>query len=157
MTPLQNSTKRLQKNCMECTYAHRKCVFLLMDDVKCTQCNKFNLSCQFRFSGMFIICLLYQLSKQFALTHQLILFSFLLISEQGRRNDIKIRTSIIQSSNDPCIVPPPLDVSSESVHCNALTQSSTVSYAFSCHIIDTCGEKQDVESALALPPPHSHS
>jgi hypothetical protein len=106
---------------------------------------------------MFIICLLYQLSKPFALTHQLILFSFLLISEQGRWNDIKIRTSIMQASNDPCIVPPPLDVSSDSVHCNALTQSSTVSYAFSCHIIDTCGEEQDVESALALPPPHSHS
>ena len=34
--------------------------------------------------------------------------------------------------------PPPLDVSSDSVHCNALTQSSTVSYAFSCHTIDTC-------------------
>ena len=32
----------------------------------------------------------------------------------------------------------PLDVSSDSVHCNALTQSSTVSYAFSCHTIDTC-------------------
>jgi hypothetical protein len=26
-----------------------------------------------------------------------------------------------------------------------LTQSSTVSYAFSCHTIDTCGEEQDVE------------
>jgi hypothetical protein len=25
-----------------------------------------------------------------------------------------------------------------------LTQSSTVSYAFSCHTIDTCGEEQDV-------------
>ena len=50
----------------------------------------------------------------------------------------------------------PLDVSSDSVHCNALTQSSTVSYAFSCHTIDTCGEEQDVESASALPPPHSH-
>ena len=50
----------------------------------------------------------------------------------------------------------PLDVSSDSVHCNALTQSSTVSYAFSCHTIDTCGEEQDVESLSALPPPHSH-
>ena len=61
-----------------------------------------------------------------------------------------------KSYNDQCIVPPPLDVSSDSVHCNALTQSSTVSYAFSCHTIDTCGEEQDVESASALPPPHSH-
>ncbi len=61
------------------------------------------------------------------------------------------------ASNDLCIAPPPLDVSSDSVHCNALTQPSTVSYAFSCHIIDTCGEEQDVESALALPPSHSHS
>jgi hypothetical protein len=83
-------------------------------------------------------------------------FSFLHISEQGCRNDIKKKTSIMQASNDQCIVPPPLDVSSGSVHCNALTQSSTVSYAFSCHTIDTCGEEQDVESASALPPPHSH-
>jgi len=45
----------------------------------------------------------------------------------------------------------PLDVSSDSVHCNALTQSSTVSYAFSCHTIDTCEEEQDVESASAMP------
>ena len=87
--------------------------------------------------------------------------SFLLFSEQGRQNDIKIGTSIIRTSimpafDDSCIVPPPLDVSSDSVHCNALTQSSTVSYAFSCHTIDTCGEEQDVESASALPPPHSH-
>ena len=80
--------------------------------------------------------------------------SFLLFSEQGRRNDIKIGTTIIGTSimpsimppafDDSRIVPPPLDVSSDSVHCNALTQSSTVSYAFSCHTIDTCGEEQDV-------------
>jgi len=56
----------------------------------------------------------------------------------------------MQASNDQCIVPPPLDVSSDSVHCNALTQSSTVSYAFSCHTIDTCGEEQDVESVPIL-------
>ena len=55
VAPFQTSTKRLQKNCMECTRAHRKCVFLLMDDVNCTRCNKFHLSCQFRYSGMFNI------------------------------------------------------------------------------------------------------
>ena len=83
--------------------------------------------------------------------------SFLLFSEQGRRNDIKIGTSIMPAFDDPRIVPPPLDVSSDSVHCNALTQSSTVSQAFSCHIIDTCGMEQDVESALALTPSPSNS
>jgi hypothetical protein len=59
--------------------------------------------------------------------------------------------------DDSRIVPPPLDVSSDSVHCNALTQSSTVSQAFSCHIIDTCGMEQDVESALALTPSPSNA
>ncbi len=83
------------------------------------------------------------------------MFSFLHISKQGCRNDIKKTTSIMQASDDQCIVPPLLDVSSDSVHCNALTQSSTVSYAFSCHTTDTCWEEQDIESALALPPPHS--
>ena len=46
----------------------------------------------------------------------------------------------MQASNDQCIVPPPLDVSSDSVHCNALTQSRAVSYAFSCHTTDSCFE-----------------
>ena len=55
VAPFQTSTKRLQKNCMECTCAHCRCVFLSMDDVNCTRCNKFHLSCQFRFSGMFNI------------------------------------------------------------------------------------------------------
>jgi hypothetical protein len=47
--------KRLQKNCIECTRAHHRCVFLSMDDIICTRCNKFRLSCQFRYSGMFNI------------------------------------------------------------------------------------------------------
>ena len=55
VAPFQTSTKRLQKNCMECTRAHCRCVFLSMDDVNCTRCNKFHLSCQFRYSGMFNI------------------------------------------------------------------------------------------------------
>ena len=57
VAPFQTSTKRLQKNCMECTRAHYRCVFLSIDDVNCTRCNKFHLSCQFRYSGMFNIFL----------------------------------------------------------------------------------------------------
>ena len=45
--------KRIQKNCTECTRAHCRCVFELVDDVKCTHCNKFCLCCMFRVSGMF--------------------------------------------------------------------------------------------------------
>ena len=60
----------------------------------------------------------------------------------------------MQASNDQCIVPPPLDVSSDSVHCNALTQSKTVSYAFSCHTTDTCSEDFDVD--LSTPSPSLH-
>ena len=63
----------------------------------------------------------------------------------------------MQASDDIRIVPPPLDVSSDSVHCNALTQSSAVSYAFSCHTTDFCCEDNDDvnSSLLALPPPYS--
>ena len=106
----------------------------------------------------------------FLLTHQFILFSFLHITEQGRRHDLKkINSRIMKTSDDTCIVPPPLDVSSDSVHytcivpppldvssdsvhCNALTQSRAVSYAFSCHTTDSCFEDNaDVDSTLALP------
>ena len=62
----------------------------------------------------------------------------------------------MQASDDIRIVPPTLDVSSVSVHCNALTQSSAVSYAFSCHTTDSCcKDNDDVDSSLALPSPHS--
>lgn len=133
--------KRLQKNCIECTRAHRRCVFLSKDDVICTRCNKFRLSCQFRYSGMFNIFFILIIKTSFLLTHQFILFSFLHITEQGRRHDLKnINSRIMKTSDDTCIVPPPLDVSSDSVHCNALTQSSAVSYAFSCHTTDSCFE-----------------
>ena len=77
----------------------------------------------------------------FLLTHQFIVFSFLHITEQGRRHDLKNSNSRIMKTSDyTCIVPPPLDVSSDSVHCNALTQSRAVSYAFSCHTTDSCFE-----------------
>ncbi len=62
----------------------------------------------------------------------------------------------MQASDDNRIVPPPLDVSSDSVHCDALTQSSAVSYVFSCHTTDSCcNDNDDVDSSLALPSPHS--
>jgi hypothetical protein len=59
---------------------------------------------------------------EFALTNQFILFSFLLISEQGRWNDIKKINSIMHDSNDICIVPPPLDVICDSVHCKVISE-----------------------------------
>ncbi len=83
----------------------------------------------------------------FCLSYQCLLLFFLHTSEQGRRNDLhikKLRSSVPLSTDQH--LPPPLDVSSDSVHCNALTQSSTVSYAFSCHTTDTCGDG-DVESS----------
>jgi hypothetical protein len=46
-----NSKKRLQKNCIQCTRAHRRCVFNASDQPNCTRCMKFNLCCQFTFSG----------------------------------------------------------------------------------------------------------
>ena len=73
-----------------------------------------------------------------------------------RIKDDTIINSIMKASNDIRIVPPPLDVSSDSVHCNALTQSSAVSSAFSCHTTDSCCEDDGVDSSLALPLPHSN-
>ncbi len=89
---------------------------------------------------IFFIILIIKTICSHSSTH---IFSFLHISEQGCRNDIKKITSIMQALDDQCIVPPPLDVSCDSVHCNALTQSSTVSYAFSCH--------NDVENETSSP------
>ena len=103
-----------------------------------------------------LICFIILIIQTVCSHSLIILFSFLLISEQGRRNDIKKINSIMQASDDIHIVPPPLDVSSDSVHCNALTQSSAVSYAFSCHTTDSCCEdNDDVDSSLALPSPNS--
>ena len=78
------------------------------------------------------------------------MFSFVHITEQGCRHDLKkINSRIILASDDTCIGPPPLDVSSDSVHCNALTQSSAVSSAFSCHTTDSCFEDNaDIDSSL---------
>ena len=77
-------------------------------------------------------------------------FLILHISEQGRRNDLKNKKSDVSS----LVFPPLLDVSSDSDHCNALTQCNTVSYAFSCHTTDTCSEDVDVD--LSTPSPSLH-
>ena len=118
------------------------------------------------------------------------MFSFPLISEQGRRNDIKTINSILHDSIVPptldvicknvhckmiseqgqqddissimmalddlqIVTPLPHDVSSDSVHCNALTQPSAASHAFSCHTTDFCCEDNDVvDSSLAIPKQH---
>ena len=142
----QESKKRLQKNCFECTLAHCCCVFELMNNNQCTRCVKFNLCCTFRVSGMFhfLFCLFFL--DLFSNNNQLKTCCILHISEQGRRNDLNKLCSIPLSSNEQQVFPSPPDVSSDSVHCNALTQSTTVSYAFSCHTTDTCCEENDVES-----------
>ena len=47
-----NPAKRIQKNCIECSRAHRRCVFDSIGEVECTRCLKLHLTCIFRFSGM---------------------------------------------------------------------------------------------------------
>ena len=93
--------------------------------------------------------------NHFSHNYQLISCCFLHISEQGRRNDLNRLRSITLASNEQRIFPSPLDVSSDSVHCNALTQSKTVSYAFSCHTTDTCWKEKEDESSSAVAPLHS--
>ena len=68
--------KIMQKNCVECTRAHRQCVFLSTDAVICTRCNKFNLSCQFKYSGMFnILHYIYYSNSLLHLSMYIVFFS----------------------------------------------------------------------------------
>ncbi len=138
----------------ECTHAHCRCVFELMNNNPCTQCVKFNLCCAFRVSGMFHILFCLVFPDQFSNNNQLISCCILHISEQGHWNDLNKLCFIPLSSNEQQVFPSPLNVSSDSDHCNALTQSTTVSYAFSCHTTDTCWEENEVES-LAVTQQHS--
>ena len=52
VTTKTTTKKRFQKNCIESTRSHRRCVFELTDDVQCARCVKFHLTCVFRLSGM---------------------------------------------------------------------------------------------------------
>ena len=98
------------------------------------------------FQVCFIFCSVFFFLDLFSNNNQLKTCCILHISEQGRRNDLNKLCSIPLSSNEQQVFPSSPDVSSDSVHCNALTQSTTVSYAFSCHTTDTCCEENDVES-----------
>jgi hypothetical protein len=50
-TNLIDSLKKYQKNCSECTQAHRRCVFTSPSHLECNQCNKMHLMCFFNYSG----------------------------------------------------------------------------------------------------------
>ncbi len=147
--------KRIQKNCAECTRTHRHCVFELVDDVKCTCCNKFCLCCMFRVSGMFtfFIILLFQIICS-RLSNNIIFICFY-IPEQGRRNDLNQQKVDHKTTNDhhPSSS---VFVSCDSVHCNPLTQSP-VSSRWSCHTTANSCEKVDVDSFVSpniiSPPP----
>ncbi len=43
--------RKLQKNCSECTRAHRHCVFSSLCINKCNRCVKMNLQCKLKYSG----------------------------------------------------------------------------------------------------------
>ena len=98
----------------------------------------------------FSICYTVASSIQIIIFNSNVIFFILHISEQGRRNDLKNKKSDVSS----LVFPPLHDVPSDSDHCNALTQSKTVSYAFSCHTTDTCSEDFDVD--LLTPSPSIH-
>ncbi len=50
-TNLIDSPKIYQKNCSECTRAHRRCVFTSPSHLECNWCNKTHLLCFFNYSG----------------------------------------------------------------------------------------------------------
>jgi hypothetical protein len=112
--------KRIQKNCNECTRAHRHCVFELVDDVKCTRCNKFRLCCMFRVSGMFtfFIILLFQIiCSRLSIN---IIYIFFYISKQGCHNDLNQQKVDNKTTYDHHLSSSVI-VSSDSVHCNIWT------------------------------------
>jgi hypothetical protein len=43
--------QRYQKNCVECTRAHRRCAFVSTNATQCSRCVKFHLTCCFKYSG----------------------------------------------------------------------------------------------------------
>ena len=44
--------RKFQKNCSECTRAHRRCVFPSIGNSECMRCTKMHLKCYFIYSGM---------------------------------------------------------------------------------------------------------
>ena len=136
--------KRMQQNCTECTRAHRRCVFELIDDVKCTRCNKFRLCCMLRVSGMFtffIILFVQTVCSRLSIT---IIYVSFYISEQGCHNDLNQQKVDNKTANDHHLSSSVI-VSSDSVHCNPLTQSP-VSSGWSCYTTANSSEKEDVDS-----------
>ncbi len=83
--------------------------------------------------------------------------SYCFISEQGRRNDLILKSpqdaasdpnnNKTRPTNEICLSPPVI-VISDSVHCIPLTQS-TVSSGISCHTFDRLLEKDDVKPSMA--------
>jgi hypothetical protein len=49
----ENSKKKAPKNCIQCTRAHRRCIF--NEQPNCTRCIKFHLCCQFRWYGLYFL------------------------------------------------------------------------------------------------------
>ena len=143
--------KRFQKNCIECTRAHGRCVFELMDDVQCARCLKFHLTCVFRLSGMIWSIVFCCFQNHFLLLiNKCHLPLFCNISEQGHRNDILIQQNVEDNkATSDNHLSSSIIVSSDSVHCNPLTQC-TVSSGLSCHTTANSCEKEDVESCVGL-------
>ena len=72
------------------------------------------------------------------------------ISEQGHRNDILIQQNIEDNkATSDNHLSSSIIVSSDSVHCNPLTQC-TVSSGLSCHTTANSCEKEDDESCVGL-------
>ena len=144
---------RLQKNCIECTRTHRRCLFKSSDEDKCTRCDKFNLCCKFRYSGMCNILYYISYSNHFLRLYQCMSCSFLHLSEQGRRNDIALchiseqgrgnYNAKSKTTHDQRLLSTAVIVSSDSVHCNPLTQC-TVSSGWSCHTTANYSKIEDV-------------
>jgi hypothetical protein len=80
----ENQTaKRMQKNCVGGVLVRIcRCVFLSIDDVICTRCNKFRLSFQFRYSGMFNM--FYYIDYPNSLLSLINLYCFLFFSFQNK-------------------------------------------------------------------------
>ncbi len=74
--PLTTTVSPLQRNCVQCTLSHQKCIFEANHPSQCKRCIKFNLPCYFK------------------------------LSSQGRRNDLTTALSRIGVRKYPMIAPP---------------------------------------------------
>ena len=139
--PNKSNSQRKLKNCTECTRAHRCCVFPSPGNLECTHCLKMHLFCTFHYSGLTISLLV--IFPYHSYSYHFVCYISHFRTRSPQRFDFEKTTSfpVFQGSTRTTASKrlvnhqspgSTLNIISESVHCNPLTQY-TVSSGLSCH------------------------